>query len=69
MKKIIPAIIVLAVGIGLGIYFQRQPKTEKIETKAQTEAEQAGDAVKEGMQKVEAAATVAKTNLEAGLQK
>lgn len=69
MKKIIPVIIILAVGIALGIYFQRQPETQKIENKTQTDAEQAGEAVKGGVQKVEAAATVVKTNIEAGIQK
>jgi len=69
MKKIILLIIVLAVGIALGIYFQKQTKIQKIETKAQTDAEQAGDAVKEGVQKVEAVGTEVKADLNEGVQK
>jgi uncharacterized protein HemX len=56
MKKMILVIIILAVGIALGVYFQKQPKAQKIETQVQADAEQAGADVKEGMQKVDAAA-------------
>jgi uncharacterized protein HemX len=59
MKKLILVVIVLAVGIALGIYFQRQPKTQKIETQLQTDAGQAG------VQKVDAVAAEVK----AGIQK
>ena len=69
MKKIILFLIILAAGIALGVYFQKQSKAQKIETKMQTDAEQAGDAVKEGAQKVEAAGAEAKTDIEAGVQK
>jgi uncharacterized protein HemX len=69
MKKIILFIIVLAVGIALGIYFQKQTKTQKIEAKAQTDAEQAGDTVKEGVQKVNAVAADMKTDIKEGVQK
>jgi uncharacterized protein (UPF0333 family) len=53
MKKLIFLVIVLAVGIGVGIYFQRQPKAQKIET----QVEQAGADVKAGLQKAGDAAT------------
>jgi uncharacterized protein HemX len=54
MKKLILVVIVLAVGIALGIYFQKQPKTQKIETQLQTDAGQSGADVKAGMQKADA---------------
>ena len=57
MKKIILFIIILAAGIAIGVYLQKQPKTEKIETQTQTDAEKAGEAVKTGVQKVETVAT------------
>jgi uncharacterized protein HemX len=69
MKKVILLIIVLAAGIALGVYFQKQTKAQKIETKAQTDAEQAGDAVKEGVQKVETVATNVAEHVEAGARK
>jgi outer membrane murein-binding lipoprotein Lpp len=65
MKKIILLIIVLAAGIALGIYFQRQPKTQKIEDQLQSDAAQAGADVKAGEQKVDAAAA----DVKAGVQK
>ena len=52
MKKLILLVIILAVGIGLGIYFQRQPKAEKIENRVQMDAEQADADVKADAQKV-----------------
>jgi uncharacterized protein YxeA len=69
MKKIILLIIVLAAGITIGIYFQRQPKAEKIETQVQTDAAQASADVKEGAQKVETVATNVAEHVEAGAQK
>jgi hypothetical protein len=69
MKKFILFLVILAAGIALGIYFQKQSKAQKIETKAQTDAEQAGDAVKEGVQKVDAVAADVKTDVEAGVDK
>jgi len=55
----------LAVGIALGIYFQKQPEAKKIETTIQTDAAQAGADVKAGEQKVEAGAA----DVKAGVQK
>lgn len=69
MKKIIFVIIILTVGIALGVYFQKQAKTQKIETQAQTDSEKAGEAVKEGVQKVETVATNVAEHVEAGAQK
>jgi hypothetical protein len=69
MKKIILLIIVLAAGIALGIHFQRQSKVQDIENKAKQDAGLAGDAVKAGIQKVDAAAATVKTNIEIGMQK
>jgi hypothetical protein len=54
MEKIILLIIILAAGIALGIHFQRQPKTQKIETQLQADAGQAGADVKAGVQKADA---------------
>jgi uncharacterized protein HemX len=65
MKKIILLIIVLAAGIALGIYFQKQPQAQKIETQVQQDATQAGADVKAGEQKVEAASA----DVKAGAQK
>lgn len=65
MKKFILLIIVLAGGIALGIYFQKQPQAQKIETQVQTDATQAAADVKEGAKKVDAAAAAVK----AGVQK
>ncbi len=69
MKKLIPIIIVLGVGIALGIYIQKQPKTRKLETEAQTGVEQAGADVKAGAQKTEAAVADVKTDIAVGIQK
>lgn len=65
MKKIILIVIILAAGIALGIYFQKQSEAKKIETTIQTDANQAGADVKAGEQKVEAAAA----DVKAGVQK
>ena len=65
MKKIILVVIILAVGIALGIYFQKQPEAKKIETTIQTDVNQAGADVKAGEQKVETAAA----DVKAGVQK
>jgi beta-lactam-binding protein with PASTA domain len=64
MKKFILLVIVLGVGIALGVYFQRQPKTRKIETQVQTDAEQAGADVKEGVQQIDAAAAKVKEGVQ-----
>ncbi len=69
MKKIILLIIVLAAGIAIGVYFQKQSKVQKIETQAQTEADKAGDDVKEGIQKVDAVAADVKSDIATGVQK
>ncbi len=69
MKKIILLIIVLAAGIALGVYFQKQTKAQKIETQVQTDADKAGDAVKEGVQKTESIATNVAADVKAGAQK
>ena len=65
MKKIILVAIILAVGIALGVYFQKQPEAKKIETTIQTDANQVGAGVKAGGQKIEAAAG----DVKAGVQK
>jgi hypothetical protein len=76
MKKIILIVIILAVGIALGIYLQKQPKAQKIETQAQTDVnagEQKVDVataeVKEGMQKAGDVATNVVDQVKAGAQK
>jgi hypothetical protein len=69
MKKFMLLIGVLVVGIGVGIYFQKQPKTQKIENQVQTDADKAGAAVKEGVQKVETVATNVAGQVETGAQK
>ena len=69
MKKIILLVIVLAAGIALGVYFQKQSKAQKIETQAQTDAEKAGDVAKEGVQKVEAVAADVKSGIQTGVDK
>ena len=69
MKKIILFIIVLAAGIALGLYFQKQSKTQKIETQVQTDADKAGDVAKEGVQKADAVAADVKSGVQTGIQK
>ena len=69
MRKIILLIIVLAAGIALGIYFQKQTKAQKIENQAQTDADKAGDAIKEGVQKTESIATNVAADVKTGAQK
>ena len=69
MKKLILVVIVLAVGIALGIYFQRQPKAQKIETQVQTDAGQAGADVKAGVQKAGEVATNVLGQVKADAQK
>lgn len=63
MRKIILLFIVLTGGIALGIYFQKQPQAQKIETQVQTDATQAAADVKEGAQKVDAAAAEVKAGV------
>ena len=69
MKKIILFIIVLAAGIAIGVYLQKQPKTQKIETQTQTDAEKAGTAVKAWTEKVETVATNVAEHVKAGAEK
>ena len=69
MKKIILFIIILAAGIALGIYFQKQPKNQKLETQAHTDVEKAGEAVKTGVEKVETVATNVAEHVKAGAEK
>ncbi len=57
MKKIILIVIILAAGIALGIYLQKQPKTQKIETQVQTD-------INAGVQKVDAAAAEVKEDVQ-----
>jgi uncharacterized protein YxeA len=64
MKKIILIVVILAAGIALGIYLQRQPKAQKIETQVQTDAEQAGADAKAGIQKVDAVAADVKEGMQ-----
>lgn len=64
MKKIILVVIILAVGIALGIYFQKQPEAKRIETTIQADAAQAGADVKTGEQKIEAAAADVKADVQ-----
>lgn len=56
MKKIVVFLIILAVGIAIGVYLQKQPKARQIETEMQTGAEKAGADVKAGVQKADAVA-------------
>ena len=69
MKNIILIIIVLAAGIALGIYFQMQPKTQKIETKTEMDASHAADDVKTDTQKADSIAASVKTDIKAGVDK
>jgi uncharacterized protein HemX len=69
MRKIILLIIVLAAGIALGIYFQKQTKAQKIENQVQTDADKAGAAMKEGVQKTESIATNVAADVKVGAQK
>jgi hypothetical protein len=64
MKKIILIVIFLALGIALGIYLQKQPKAQKIETQMQTDAEQAGADAKAGVQTVDAVAADVKEGMQ-----
>jgi hypothetical protein len=57
MKKIILIVVILAAGIALGIYLQKQPKAQKIETQMQTD-------VNTGVQKVDAAAAEVKEGVQ-----
>lgn len=65
MKKIIPYVLVLAVGFALGVYFQKRPAAQKLENTVQTDAKQAGADVKAGEQKADAVAA----DVKAGAQK
>jgi uncharacterized protein HemX len=65
MKKLILVVIVLAIGIALGVYLQKQPGFQKLETKTQTDAGQTDADAKSGMQKVDAVAA----DVKAGAQK
>lgn len=56
MKKIIPYVLTLAVGFALGVYFQKRPADQKLESTIRTDAAQAGAAVKAGAQKADAVA-------------
>ncbi|MEJ0088746.1 MAG: hypothetical protein WDM80_03190 [Limisphaerales bacterium] len=69
MKKIIPIVVILAAGIAVGIYFQKQPKSQELETNAKKDVEQAGADVKTGMQKVGDAAADVKTDIKTGVEK
>lgn len=69
MKKLLLLLIVLAIGFALGVYYAKQPKTEKIETKVQAGVSQVSDAVKAGVQKAGAVASDVKDDLAAGAQK
>ena len=57
MKKIILIVLILAAGIALGIYLQKQPKTQKIESQVQTD-------VNAGVQKVDAAGAEVKKDVQ-----
>jgi hypothetical protein len=57
MKKIIVFLLILAAGIAIGVYLQRQPKSQKIETQVQTDAEKVEASVKAGVQKAGEVAT------------
>jgi uncharacterized protein HemX len=69
MKKLILILIVLAVGIAAGIYFQKQPKSQELETRARTDAEQVGADVKTDAQKAGEVAADAKADLKLGVEK
>jgi len=64
MKKFILLVIILAAGVALGIYLQKKPAAQKIETQIQTDTSQAGADVKAGEQKVEAAAAEVKSGVQ-----
>ena len=69
MKKFMLFIIILAVGITLGVYLQKQSKTQKIESQVQTDADKTGNVVKEGVQKVEAVTADVKSGVQTGMEK
>lgn len=69
MKKIILFVVILVAGIGFGLYLQKQPKTQKIETQVQKDTAQVGADVKEGMQKAGDVATNVAAEVKAGAQK
>ncbi len=62
MKKIILLILVLAAGIALGIYFQKQTKAQKLETQVQTDVGQVETDAKAGVQKADAVAGAVKVD-------
>jgi len=68
MKKLIPILVVLAVGIAAGVYLQTQPNSQDLEITARTDADQAGAAVKADAQKVGEVVADAKADLKAGVE-
>jgi uncharacterized protein HemX len=69
MRKIILLIIVLAAGIAIGIYFQKQPQTKTIENNAQTDAADVKAGVKEGVDKTKEVATNVAADVKEDAQK
>jgi hypothetical protein len=62
-------IIVLAAGIALGIYLQKQPEVQKLETKTQADVGQADADAKGGTQKMDAVAADVKSDIKTGVEK
>jgi uncharacterized protein HemX len=69
MRKIIFIIIVLAAGIAIGIYFQKQPQTKSIENNVQTDATKVKADVEEAADKTKDLATNVAAKVKAGAQK
>lgn len=69
MKKILPYLVVLGIGIAIGVFLQRQPESQKVETKLETGAGQVKTDIKQDAQKAEAAAGDVKADVQAGVQK
>jgi uncharacterized protein HemX len=69
MKKLILLIIVLAAGIAIGIYLQKQPKTKTIENNAQTDAADVKADVKAGVDKTKEVATNVAADVKEDAQK
>ena len=69
MKKFFLLLVILAVGVALGIYFQKQPKADQLEDQVKTGAAQAGADLKEGVQKAGEVATNIAAEVKAGAQK
>ena len=67
MKKLILLLLFLAVGVALGMYLEKQPRTQKIETTFKSDSQQVGNAVQTGVQKAVAVATNVAAQVKTGV--